>query len=654
MKKKTIYDIVLFALLGILAFLPMAQEHLHLFDLKHLVGVMVEAKKPELTKENYVSGQYQQQMEAYAAQNFGFHESIIRLYNQYLYDFYRKTYNEEIIPGRDGWFYYQQNVNDYYGTEMYRWQPTVEEAKATYDREARLMWKLRGVLHDYGKEFLMFMAPEKGFLYPEHLPKRQIDTTTINARLYYSKKFDEYGFPYIEMTKWFQGIKEADTVPYILIPQSGAHWSFSSVIAADSLFRFMGSLKNEKLGTLKVGPLRESSVQTKIGDYDLENTMNLWRTVSHKGEKLLDAEVTVVSDSATVKPDVLFVGNSYLFRMNYFIPFEDMFSYTDYWFYNSTAYYGEGYALKRNVLEIDLLQRLLDADYVVWFTTGNQMYKVSYGFVERALMTLCLSEDRVNDVRNQLMDSLRCDSAFMSTIDTLSDPNGVELIKQLWQEASNALTRNPEYYFPELAGDSIPTARNPKIPEYLVIKDIKKDPDWMISLQCQTIIRNTTLDNILKMEAQNVLNGRPLMRDERDVVSKENYVNSLVAEMKQNLLSKPNSLQSIKDKAAAKGCTFDEQLEADARWVVNDRINRGVIDLSNFAEDEQRRNAQKTIDEWVREMEQELLSKPASVQSIKEKAAAKGLTFEEQLHADAQWIINDRISRGVISVEQPQ
>ena len=651
MKKKTIYDIVLFALLSILAFLPMAQEHLHIFDLKQLVGVMVEAKKPELTKENYVSGQYQQQMEAYAGQNFGFHESIIRLYNQYLYDFYRKTYNEEIIPGRDGWFYYQQNVNDYYGTEMYRWQPTVEKARATYDREARLMWKLRGVLHDYDKEFLMFMAPEKGFLYPEHLPKRQIDTTTINARLYYSQKFDEYDFPYSEMTKWFQAIKEADTVPYILIPQSGAHWSFSSVIAADSLFRFMGSLRNEKLGTLKVGPLRESSEQTKIGDYDLENTLNLWRTVSHKGEKLLDAEVTVISDSTTVKPNVLFVGNSYLFRMNYFVPFEDMFSYTDYWFYNSTAYYGEHYALKRSVWEIDFLQRLMDADYIVWFTTGNQMYKVSYGFVERALMTLCVSDDRVNDVRNQLMDSLRHDSTFMSTIDTLSDTKGVELRKQLWQQSNNLITRNPEYYFPELAGDSIPTARNPKIPEYLVIKNIKKDDDWMISLQCQTIIHNATLDNILKMEAQNVLNGWPLMRDEQNVVSKENYVNSLVADMKLELQGKPVSVQAIKDKATATGKTFEEQLEADARWIINDRINRGVIDLNFFAEEEQKRNIEKTMEELVRDMEQELLEKPASVQSIKEKASANGRTFEEQLHVDAQWIINDKINRGIIRVE---
>jgi len=651
MKKKTIYDIVLFALLGILAFLPMAQEHLHLFDLKHLVGVMVKAEKPELTKENYVSGQYQQQAEAYIGQNFGFHESIIRLYNQYLYDFYHKTYNKEIIPGRDGWFYYQQNVNDYYGTEMYRWQPTVEKARATYDREARLMWKLRGVLHDYDKEFLMFMAPEKGFLYPEHLPKRQFDTTTINARLYYSQKFDEYGFPYIEMTKWFQAIKEADTVPYNLIPQSGAHWSFSSVIAADSLFRFMGNLKNEKLGTLKVGPLRESSEQTKIGDYDLENTLNLWRTVSHKNEKLLDAEVTVVSDSATVKPNVLFVGNSYLFRMYYFIPFEDMFSYSDYWFYNSTVYYGEGHALKKSVWEVDWLQRLMDADYVVWFTTGNQMYKVSYGFVERALMTLCLSNDRVNAVRNQVMDSLRCDSAFMSTIDTLSNPKGIELRKQLWQEADDRIIGHLEYYFSELAGDSIPTCRNPKIPEYLIIKDIKKDADWMVCLQCQTVIHNTSLDNILRMEAQNILNGRPLMRDEQNVVSKENYVNSLVAEMKQSLMSKPQSVQSIKDKAAAKGRTFEEQLEADARWLVNDKINQGVIDLSKFAEEEQKRNVQKTIDEWVRDMEQELLGKPASVQTIKEKAATKGRTFEEQLHADAQWIVNDRIKNGVYKLE---
>lgn len=573
MKKKTIYDIVLFALLGILAFLPMAQEHLHLFNLKRLSGVTVKAKKTELTHESFVSGQYQQQMEAYVSQNFGFREGIIRLYNQYLYDFYLKTYNKEIIPGRDGWFYYQQNVNDYYGTEMYRWQSTVEEARETYDREARLMWKLRGVLNCYGKEFLMFMAPEKGFLYPEHLPRRQFDRTTINARQYYSKKFDEYGFPYIEMTKWFQDIKAADTLPYDLFPQSGAHWGFSSVIAADSLFRFMGSLKNERLGTLKIGPLRPSSEATLIGDYDLENALNLWRPVSHKNERLLEADVTVVTDSTTVKPNVLFVGNSFLFRMNYYIPFEDMFSYSEYWFYNSTAYYGHNYWSKKNVWDLDILEKLMDADYVVWFTTGNQMYKVSYGFVERALIHLCLSNDRINEVRNHLIDSLSHDRQFLSTIDAK------DAREQTWLRANNLTLSDPERYFPELAGDSIPTIRNPRIAETMAINDIKKDAEWMKILKCQTVIRNTSLNDILKLEAQNVLNGRPLMRDEKDVASKENYVEALVRETEQELLNKPASVKAIKEKAAKNGRTFEEQLKGDARWVVNDKINRGVYKL---------------------------------------------------------------------------
>ena len=90
------------------------------------------------------------------------------------------------------------------------------------------MWKLRGVLQDYGVEFLMFMAPEKGFLYPEHLPDRKHDTTTINAREYYVAQFEENSFPYIEMTSWFQALKEADTLPYSLISQTGAHWGYGS------------------------------------------------------------------------------------------------------------------------------------------------------------------------------------------------------------------------------------------------------------------------------------------------------------------------------------------------------------------------------------------------------------------------------------------
>ena len=272
--------------------------------------------KPELSYESYRTTNYQSQSENHLRENFGFREPLIRFYNQFLYDFFRTTYSNEVVVGKDHWFYYTQHVNEYYGTEMYRWYDSTEEACADFDREARLMWKLRSILKEYGKEFLMFMAPDKGFLYPEHLPYRKPDTTTVNAREYYSAKFDEYHFPYIEMTKWFLELKEADTLPYSLMPQGGAHWGFSSVLAADSLFRFMEQLNGQRFPKMKIGPLHESSEQIKYGDRDLENTINLMRVVPHHYDKLFDAEVTIDKDSATIWPRVLFVGNSFLWRMH--------------------------------------------------------------------------------------------------------------------------------------------------------------------------------------------------------------------------------------------------------------------------------------------------------------------------------------------------
>ena len=52
------------------------------------------------------------------------------------------------------------------------------------------------------------------------------------------------------MTKWFMDIKKADTLPYSLFPQTGAHWDFSAAFATDSLIRFMADLKGIDLPKL--------------------------------------------------------------------------------------------------------------------------------------------------------------------------------------------------------------------------------------------------------------------------------------------------------------------------------------------------------------------------------------------------------------------
>ena len=573
MKKNSFIKVFLFVLTMLLLFVQMIQRQTKLFTFKPLNGVFVPAPEPHLTLETYRTGQFQAQFEPFLKENFGFREPLIRFYNQFLYDFFRTSTNDNIIVGKDKWLYFIQHVNDYYGTEMYRWYDSNEEAREAYDREAQLMWKLRGVLKEYDVDFLVFMAPQKGFLYPEHLPDREFDTTSINAREYYSAKFDEYGFPYIEMTKWFKELKEADTLPYSLFPQTGAHWCFSAALATDSLMRYMADLKGVNLPKLQFGTLHESTAEILENDYDIENLANLMRPIRHDYDRLYDAPISFVTDSTTVQPSAIFVGTSFLMRMYDFVPFSEIFPGSQYWYYNSTVYYGKGYKRMTNVGELDLLQTLLESGYIVWFAEGDQMCKMSFGFAEQALMALCVSDDRVAEVRQHLIDSLGRDEATMAKL--RDDPQ-----LTLGGLAYEMVVKHPERYFPEIAGDSVPTARNPRIPEVLAIRDIKQDTAWMKNLQCQTVIRNTTLEQVLKMEAQNILNDRPLMRDEPNVFSRQTYVESLVKAMEEEIRNNnPELMENIREKAKANGISVEEQLHADAAWIINYQIEQGEIVL---------------------------------------------------------------------------
>jgi len=336
----------------------------------------------------------------------------------------------------------------------------------------------------------------------------------------------------------------------------------------------MGALNGQRLPEMKIGPLHESSEQIKYGDRDLENTINLSHVLTHDYDKLLDAEVTIVKDSATIWPRVLFVGNSFLWRMHDFIPFDDMFANSEYWFYNSTAHFGKGYAQKASVTELDVLQKLMDNDYVVWFTDGNQMYKTSYGFVESALMSLCIDDNLVRKTQNYVIDSLCRDSLTLLKIQNMDD---AKQDSYLWNTANQLIKKDLEHYFPALSGETIPTARNPRINEVLTIRKIKNDTKWMIAMRCQSILQNLPLDDILKAEAQNVMYDRPLMRDTTKDISRETYVESLTNDMVEQIRNKPVLMEQIQQKAMENGKTIEEQLRADARWIINDKIQKGEI-----------------------------------------------------------------------------
>ena len=568
MKRKPRYDKTLAVLLMALSLLPLLQGWFRLVALKPLHGVTIEAEKPVFDMGSYRSGAYAKDMEAYASQRFGFREPVIRLYNQYLWTFYRKTYAHDVAIGKKDWLYYPQSVSDYYGNELLRWHPSVDEARRSFDLDVKHANWVRSVLKESGVDFLVFMAPEKGFLYPEFLPDGEKDTTTFNACDYFAQRFTETGFPHIEMTRWFQQMK--DTVDYPLIPQVGAHWIFPSVYAADSLSRLMEDLKGVHLPKIKIGEAYHTRDRDHDYDNDLEKLLNLAFAMRHQYGYCPRRHVGIEQDSSDVKPKVLFVGNSYFWAMNLFVPFDEMFETTEFWYYYSTAYYGDSLQHTAKVNELDQLDKLLGFDYVVWFTTGNQMNKGTSAFVNATLLNLCLSNAQVEETRNRVVDSLIRDS-IPSPVDSLTM---AQLRLGFWSKAQQILVKHPERYFAELSGDSLPpTARNPRIKEILAINEIRKDSAWMWNLSaCQTVIQNAPMEQVLLMEARNMIDGKPLLRDMPDPVAVRDLVEQRVADMIKEIKGKPKLMRRVEEKAAKNGVSVEKQTELDARWIVHGQM----------------------------------------------------------------------------------
>ena len=579
-KPNSIFYAILFGLLMVFLFSFMIQEHFKPFKTKELMGHFLMPNKPKFRWEWYKNGYFQQSIEKYIASNYGFREPIIRLYHQYCWDFYGKEYVSYIHSGKERWLYYGHNIEDYYGTEMYHWYPDAEAAREGYEQEVRLMNKVKAILDEYDVTLLTFIAPSKSFIYPEYLPRHEHDTTTLDARTYFIKRFGETGIPCFDMTEYFSCMK--DTCSFYLFPPTGDHWNFSCVYATDSLLHFMETQRDIRMPRIEYG--NEWHDSCRIGDdqnRDLEGELNLMRPIKFNPKfAYKERDYWVVNDSTTVKPSALFIGNSFLLRTMVYIPPQEVFSDFQFWYYNRVAYQDLNKILD-SVNSLDRLDYLLDADYIVWFSSSSQMYRATEGFAEDAIIQLCIGEERFRKRQKQLIDSLFRDKNTHNTI-AWNYPDSLYRIK-LESYTFDLLRKNPEVYFPEIAGDSIPTARNPRLLDDAywkkrdIRRQIKRDPDWMTKVSSFMVTEGITLQQAINQETDNVYFQRPLMRD--NTIGSKEYREILIQQMEQKIWNYKEWLDAVKADAEQKGITVEEAVHGHATYTVDKQIREGKIKL---------------------------------------------------------------------------
>ena len=421
--KNKIAILLCFLTLGVFI-LIFLQGRYHLFELKKLNGVYYTPEQVELTLDNFYYGRYQKSFESDLRYSFGFREPLIRLYNQYRWDFYHKSTNYTVKIGKDDWLFGLDEVENYYESAMYKHTSDRNEMKRKFDREAQRMYKVQNILEEYGVFIFVSILPSKAFILPEYLPANPgLTRKPFHAFQYYPHVFDSLGVNYINVEQIFENQK--DKVDYPLFPKTGMHWSYiAAEHAFDTTLRYVESKSGINLRNYTIG--EKYTAPAKHPDTDLEDVLNLMRPI--RPNTLYYADAQIVKDSTAAYPIFIIIGDSFFWNISGSVPLGSIFKKFYYWYYNSTINFDSRYT---HTNQVDILEEILNAGIIEIAYSPRQLYLFSNNFLPKALLYLTHEDSEIDSVLNTV--------------------------------SKEELFAEPEKYFPDLATDGIPTTRNSRI-----------------------------------------------------------------------------------------------------------------------------------------------------------------------------------------------
>ncbi len=156
---------------------------------------------------------------------FPFRENIGRKYNYYAVKYLRKSSNDKVIIGKDGWLFYKgddgkQTIDDYTGKQRFS-EDELESIRT-------ILEKYSTNLSSMGIKFIIVVAPSKEFIYSEYLPDFYFKDKTSKleqVKKYLLKKHSSIEF--IDLKEVFLNEKNNKNRKYPLFFRTDTHWNDS-------------------------------------------------------------------------------------------------------------------------------------------------------------------------------------------------------------------------------------------------------------------------------------------------------------------------------------------------------------------------------------------------------------------------------------------
>ena len=368
---------------------PMLQSAFKLFPKVPLGGVEEEIEKPVLTVNSWFSGEFQQKYEKMLNKRIGLRSYFVRTYNQVYFILFGRlppSSGTQVVIGKDFWLYESSYIKAY--------NKNGDALEDTLRKKVSGLKELQEKMKDRGKIVLLVIAPSKVEIYPEYLPDGMITTDRQKLRTEYDRilpLLDEFGINYVDAHRVFVSKKKG--LPYPLFATGGTHWNYYGAgIIAEQIMEGIGIGLGRKVPNISCKSLKIDRKPFGTDD-DLGALLNIWFST-----KLAGVQIHPVFErrDGEYSPNILLVGDSFVFTLSYIIGTENLSSQCDVFYYFNKHFVSMDTAKSESIDRdaVDWNKELLSRDAIIIEINEYWLPDIGFGFVKAALAGLAKIEDR--------------------------------------------------------------------------------------------------------------------------------------------------------------------------------------------------------------------------------------------------------------------
>jgi len=410
-------------------FIPATVHKFNLYPEEPLKGAVKEARDPLFSVKDWLSGKYQLNKERYIDQHFGFRNTLVRIYNQYLYMFFEKANARSVIIGKSNYLFEENYIKAYFGYDF--------AGDSLISERIRKAMFLQDTLESFNTTFIMVFAPGKGSFYPEYLPEQYLRKNLKTNYTTYMEAVNKYNLNHIDFNRYF--IDNRFKSPHPLFPKHGTHWSYyGACLASDSIIKYIESARKTDLPDIFWNEIKTD--RAKYEDYDIGDGLNLLYPLEK--ELLAYPAVQFESSSGKTKPSVLLVGDSFswvLVNLGLSASFKNI----DFWYYNT-----EIYQIHENTIDppvpadsTDILAEIEKHDVVLIMAGESTLPDMGWGFIENAFESY--HSESYREKRNKIYQAeilkleqyIRSDSIWMAGIEKKAAERSISIDSMITLDA---------------------------------------------------------------------------------------------------------------------------------------------------------------------------------------------------------------------------